>query len=571
MNYLELLEYEPPVAKKWQEVFVKMRVHTQGYSPDHIFKSRRPNASLDPAELNYRKENFRAITKSLFDAAIDAYQECALLLDVSISSDEAKEIENTVKMYDGLKQMELRQWWIKKPSSYRQTDPNAVVVVLPKHPSEKLIPSFEFEIPNFNNVINSKIEVDIRLIPTYQLIHIDQESVVFKAGKWKYKIDKDKEYWEDYYFALDKEFTYLIYPVKEKNSFKYEQVPYYKNDLKVAPAVVIGGRQIIEECDSGSLEYYIADLAGAAEWGDKCYGQDSDLQICETRFTYIEKWIVNKKCEQVGSEWYNGLHCSASDHMACGGCHGTGWLKDQSPMGTHFIEKSDGFNDNGEFIAPVGYIAPPPEILQHSADRTTHYYDKTQAELGILKQNMTEQSGVSKAFDIAQKVTLITNIVYDIYRGYEHLLNICQGYLYRRSDTVITLPEDFDVKNANDLGVELAEMKKNGASHNDLVEQNKRVMLKKYGDSDFNRWAQDVLARYDKLYPYSLTEVRDAKAVFGSDLTLNDINLHYFGYQILKDLYSENESVIKSTDVLAVLMDRLKEYAPAQIQIPDFA
>jgi hypothetical protein len=577
-DYISHLGYEHPVKQKWQDVFVKMRVHTQGYSPDHIFESRRPEESKNPEAFQYRKDNFRPISKAPFDLAIDGYIEVAQLLDVTISSDDSKKIEKETFVYDGLKKSDLREWYIKVPGAYRQTDPNAVVVVLPKHPTDVLNPSFESEFPNFNNIQNLRIGVDIRLVISSDIVYLNQEKIVFKAGKWKYKVDKTREYWEDYYYALDKDFTYVVYPVKEKDSFKYKQEVFYNNGLTICPAVAIGGKVIREvtDCDDGKtyIEYYTADFSGAAAWGDYSLGQMSDLQICERRFSHPEKWVVKKDCGNYGASMINGVHCTPNNtggFDTCTSCRGAGYIIDSSPLGTHLIDKKAGFDESGNFIAPVGFITPDVGILDHSAKRTESYYDYMLRELGILKQNDTNQSGVSKMYDAQNKVTLYTNIVTDIYRGYAQLLNILQGYLFRKSDTVITLPEDFDVKNANDLSIELAEMKKNGASHNDLVEQNKRVMLKKYGDSEFNRWAQDVLAKYDKLYPYALAEIQQAKAIFGASLTDTDINLHYFGYEILKDLYRENESVAKSTDVLSTLFDRLKIYAPVPVvQTIDF-
>lgn len=567
-NYLSLLSYEHPVKEKWQDVFVTMRVHTQGYCPDHIFEARRPEESKSVEAFNYRKENFRPVTKAPMDLAIDGYIEVASLLDVSISEGDAREIEKSIFIHDGLRQSGLREWYIKVPGTYRQTDPNAVVVVLPKHPIDVFVPSFEYKLPNYNSVTTLQIGVDIRLIVSPDIVFMDKDKVVFKAGKWAYKKEKETYYYEDYYYALDKDYTYVIYPEKEKNGFKYVQYTLYNNALSITPAVVIGGR-VVREVDENGLyyEYYTADFSGAAAWGDYSLGQMSDLQICERRFSFPQMWLVKKDCGNYEAVMHKGQHCvpnTDGSYTTCSSCRGTGYIIDTTPLGTHLIDKKAGFDDTGNFIPPAGFITPDTAILQHSADRTESYYDYMLRELGILKQNETDQSGVSKMYDAQNKVTLYTNIVTDIYRGYDQLLNIIQGYLYRKSDTVVTLPEDFDVKNANDLSVELAAMKKNGASHMDLVEQQKRVMLKKYGDTEFNRWAQDILAKFDKLYPYALEEIQQAKAIFGSSLTDMDVNLHYFGYEILKDEYAKAQSIIKQDKaaIKALLDSQLTELYP---------
>ncbi len=548
-NYLELLNNEHPVKKKWQDVFFTMRVHTQGYCPDHIFIGRRPEESKNDGALQYRRDNFRPVSRAPFDMAIDGYVEVASQLDVVIASDDARAIENEIKIHNGLMTAPLRQWYIKVPGTYRQTDPNAVVVVLPKHPTDSVIPSFEYELPNFDRIQNMRIGVDVRMVVYSDIVYADKDKVIFKGGSWLYKREKDKEYHEDYYYAQDREYTYIIVPEKKDKGWHYVQKPYYRNSLTVSPAVVIGGRIVREVNEEGEYyEYYTADFAGAAAWGDYSLGQMSDLQICERRFSYPEKWVVKKDCGNYNAVMIGGKHCTPNGdgYDTCSSCGGLGYIVDTSPLGTHLIDKKAGFDEGGNFIAPVGYITPDTEILKHSADRTEAYYDYMLRELGIMKQNMTEQSGVSKMYDAQNKVTLYTNIVTDIYRGYAQLLNIIQGYLFRRSDIVIPMPEDFDVKNANDLSMELADMKKAGAGHPSLVEQTKKVMLKKYGDNPFNVWAQDVLARYDKLYPYALDEVQQAKAIFGASLTDADVNLHFFGYEILKELYAKNNDVINT-------------------------
>ena len=84
LNDIVNKETKPHAYEKWCEVFKRMRVHTQGITPLHIFEERRPLESEDANALTYRANNSRPITKDEFDKAISHYQELAQNVDVVI-------------------------------------------------------------------------------------------------------------------------------------------------------------------------------------------------------------------------------------------------------------------------------------------------------------------------------------------------------------------------------------------------------------------------------------------------------------------------------------------------------
>ncbi len=423
VDFLAKIKSEPPVKKKWQEVYSIMSPHTQGVCPVKIFTERRPIESENANILSYRERNFRPITKGEFDRAISDYLQVANSLDVTIdyNGSDVEEYEDSILLKDGFKKISLGDWVINKIGTYRQTDPNSVIVILPKHPTEEFMPGYEYELPNFNNVLNLKIDVDVRLITHDNIVYADPDVFMFKGGTWRY--GKKEHEVDTYYWGVTKDKTFIIYPEKTSDKKIYKQVEYYSNLLSFTPVVGIAGMMITEsDKDGNTYDYYISDYYGATAWGDLAIGQGSDLQICEVRFTYPRHWKIQLPCDNE----FNGCHLDlkqnkylTSDNNLCSRCNGTGFIQDNSPAGTITIPKGGIlFGDDGKFQTPEGFISPDTAILQHSADRYATYLDKMRQNLNILDQNNTNQSGESKSYDVQHKVATNMRIVTSIYSIY---------------------------------------------------------------------------------------------------------------------------------------------------------
>ena len=554
-----LSNYRPPALTKWQEVYNIMSVHTQGALPIQIFKDRRPLESENKQAFNFRSNNYRAITKNEFDKAIADYTTTALNLDVVVNygtNDDLKAYEDTLKLNNTYTSFSLKEWIIKRVGWYKQTDPNAVVVVLPKHISETFVPNYLFDLPDFNNIINQKIDIDIRLIGYADIVDISNDYLVFKGGD--YQVNDSKSY--PYYFGVDKELTVLFIPKITDNKLSYESHIYYNNNLTNAPFYVIGSRYVL---DADGSEYFISDYHGAAGWGDLAIGQGSDLRICEIRFVYPRHWRVKVPCDNVME---GGCHLDTSlnrhvtsDGHTCGRCSGTGYIMDTTPTGTLMVSKGGDFLDEqGKFTVPEGFITPDTSILQHSANREAYYFDMMLNALCVSKQNMTNQSGESKRYDSQQRVDLVSGILFDLFKLYENILNSIAEYRGGSNDVNISLPEDLDIKNSADYIVEIAQAKSSGSPYLILVELTKRYLLKNFGASAKNEFVINELAKIDKIFAYGSSELVQAKASLGSDLTNEDIILHHQGFQIMRDLFNEGKiTKDSSTDEINAIVRKV--------------
>lgn len=563
---------KPPAYEKWQEVYCTMAVHTQGETPEHIFRQRRPLEGQNASVTEYREENYRPITKDEFDKAISGYIEAAMNLDIQVDykDSKVKEYEQKVQLKDGIKKTSLKKWMIKRNGAYRQTDPNAIVVVLPKHPTETFKPNYLEPIPNFDAITNQTIEVEYQLISHTSILAVDVDYMLFNAGSYRYGPKSKDE--APYYIGLTPEQTYLFLPaVGEKSKVIYKQVPYYRNAIKTLPAVVIGGKLVIEQEEDGeTIEYYVSDYLGAAAWGDLTIGQQSDSQICEVRFTYPRHWVIPTKCKNEYSSYNSeGKHIHLSDdgkETLCHSCNGSGVIFDASPMGSRIIDLKGELFQEGKFTTPEGFITPPADILDHGAKRGEFYFDKMMSSLCVTSQNMTNQSAQSKSYDVQYKVAKNSMIITDLYLAYEAVLNITDEYLGGKGDVQVIFPEDFDVRNANDILYQLTELRSNKAPAVILIEFTKKYMLKAFGDSPVNKKILEFLSTTDKLFAYGTDDLQTVKSVYGSDITTEDIIYNTQAYPILKEMANKDVAILdKPFDELkAMVSAETSKYFPIQ-------
>lgn len=565
LNDINYKDYKPYAYEQWHRVYTRMATHTQGEVPLHIFKERRPLETQDENALEYRINNFREVTKDEFDKAINNYLDLAFSLDISIDYGTSvnKEYIENIKVSNGHKNISFKEWFFKRVGAYRQTDPNAVVVVLPKHTSEILIPSYKYELPNFNNIINQKIEIDVLLITYNNILYIDNSDFIFYAGQFEYK----DGFSEKYFYHINKDETKLIYPKKEDNGFVYEELILYKNKLSNPPFSVIGGKLVSQIIDGNQYEYYVSDFSGASAWGDLALGQNSDLQIGETRFIYPRHWKIKVKCDNDINDCHldhkTGLHV-IEDNTVCQRCKGTGYVMDSTPLGTTFIDKRD--LEDGKFVEPEGFITPPSDILRHAAERTAFYFEKTRQALGLLNQNMTNQSGESKSYDYLHTLSTNKYIVTDLYNIYEYLLNIIDEYRIGKGTINVIFPEEMDVRNANDILFEITEAKKNNLPNAVLVELTKKFLLKKFGKTKEKQKIVEYLSLYDKLFIYGITDVAQNQI---AGITDKDKLFHNLAYQILVNQIKLNDKFIELTydDYTTIISTELDKLLPSNQQI----
>ncbi len=269
-------------------------------------------------------------------------------------------------------------------------------------------------------------------------------------------------------------------------------------------------------------------LFGSAAWGDKFYGQESDFTVQATRYTYIKEIRAKEKCDEVGYIMQDGVHCSVENpKLLCNKCKGSGFVKDDSPLGTIYVD-FDKLTSEGKTVPNViTYAEPPQNALQNSKTIVDSYYNTMCDSLGLVKQNNTNQSALSKEFDYKEKISVVYNIAQDDIRVLKEIYQFIE-YIFNQDaepTTDVYLVGEIGKSSLSELQVMLKQAKDNQAPPNVISAMVVQIMQKMLSE-DISDVVINVAKEYDKLFIYGSDEIVTARAQFGSYITNKDVYIH---------------------------------------------
>jgi hypothetical protein len=540
-------KYKPPMYEKHKEVYNTMSVYFQSKSPEHIFKQRRPLESKDNVTLEHRKENHRNFLKDAFDLTLVKCIETAQGVDYKSDFTESefkKYIEN-YKITKNSITLTLDEYLTNNLFKYSENDPNSFVVVMPKHPTETINPVGNIspdeitQLPNFNNITNKNIEMELIIVPFKDVLFVDNNRLIFKGGTWELE---NKSH--NYYFEVSKDYTIIWIPKYSDRVIEYNSYIYYNNNLSENPFIPTKNNYIIYDHEGLEFQYNVSHLFSATYLADMIYGQQSDLQVTAIRHVYPIKTQVKTNCENIiGYEMKNGVHCSSDTGLTCSTCSGKGYRIDETPYGTILVDNKIGVEGELRGLNAVAYTSPDTAPMTFNKELIKEYKDELYNLLGITTQNNTNASAESKRMDMQQRVSRITIIVKDILRVKESVYRVMENFFTRKDPTFkLVYDGGFDVQNDEDISIELEYAKKNGYPIELRREILKRLYLKKNGKTADNEFIIDFLINNDILFGYDLDEVQKQVAIFGSLIGDKQILVHNLGERILKEIIKKKDS-----------------------------
>ena len=518
-----------PLKQRWAEIRQSMQTHVDGVCPLHIYINRRPLESQNPYAIEYRVNNFQPLTKDAFDRSINGIVEhCASAnLQVSIPESISEYTIGGKPVYEFCNSDLVRM---------REKDPNAVIVVLP------LINEVESGTVSVN-------DVEIVYVHSDRIESMDDDSIEFV-----YEIDKNKH--KILVNIKDGQYTLRV---PDKNG-KYTDVPIVKLSER-KPYVNVSDNMVHE----GNYKLRLPYLFGACAWGDKFYGQESDFTVQATRYTYLKEIRAKEKCDEAGMIFANGQHCSVDTQAVCGKCGGSGYTKDDSPLSTIYVDYSKLNSEERAFPQVIQWAEPPQAALTSSKEITDTYFERMCEALGLVKQNYTNQSGVSKAFDFKEKISTITKVFNDNIRVAKEVYRLIEYLLLDENvqSTEISAIGELGQMTVDDLMAKLTESKTNQSPPyviSSLVDQ----IYKKTLPATYAPIVIKTAKFYDKLYMYGTDEITKARAQFGNALTQKDVVVHNTIIDVIMDYLSEN-GIKEMTDIVSYLDGYYARYAPAPI------
>lgn len=549
-------EIEASLEKK-REVFNLSQVVFNGTTPKDILEKRRPLESKDNWTLDYRLENYYPIQVSLFRRAMNDYLQVLNKADIQIITN-SKAMETWLrdeKYFVNNRYLSIRDWLFNYISQERQKDPNAVLVPIVNFDFEKRFDNgfsnTKDETKNgipFFDTSNKSPNVYILYINYYDVIESTENNLKVRAGKWVYEIIDGKDQSADYYIEADKKYYYLTIPERKTNeqSVVYVKYPYYTHDLGQTPYVSIGGATMTDfDSDNNKFEYNVSDYYGAISFACYMVATMSDKQVIEARNNFPIKYRFQAKCTAHGCE--NGYCGIGESRTKCTVCDGTGYQKDTNPFGDFVYEMSGSFlDDSTKTIAqPINYVVPPIDALRYITENFKEYLTYVANELCItLEQNMTNQAAEAKRYDLMNKITLVTFIVDDVLRVSETILSFVESLLEGgKSTLIIRKPQTWEVKNHDDLLFEIAQAKTNGSPAFVIKQLVRELLLSDLKEHKDAKAIVDFIMKKDKLVTFGTSDLKDARIIYGADITQREQVIHDNGIDIILGLLAKDVKI----------------------------
>ena len=104
----------------------------------------------------------------------------------------------------------------------------------------------------------------------------------------------------------------------------------------------------------------------------------------------------------------------------------------------------------------------------------------------------------------------------------------------------IKTPQTWDVKNREDILYEISQAKTNGSPNFVVKNLVKELLLSDLKDNPNAKFIVDFLMKKDKLITFGSSDLKDARIIYGADITQREQIIHDNGLQILLDLFSQD-------------------------------
>lgn len=522
-----VLSIRDPKHQRWAEISQTMDTHINGVCPLHIYVNRRPLESNNSYALEYRVNNFQPLTKEAFDRSIAGIIENISTANIQIKTHDVI-TQNTFK----IRGKEVFEFCFSDLIRLHETDPNAVIVVLPKVE----------DVDDFSVSIN---DVSIMLIPSSDIVYIDEFEIKFKVEK-----NKDGEF-----IYTIKDGNYSIEHIDTNGKSQHYQIV----SLSARKPYITISDNIVYE---GKYKIRLPYLFGAAAWGDKFYGQESDFSVQATRFTYLKEIRAKERCDEAGMIYLDGVHCGTDVNDRCKKCGGSGYVKDDSPLGTIYVDYSKLNAEERSFPQVIQWAEPPQTALTSSKEITDTYYERMCESLGLLKQNFTNQSGVSRQFDYKEKLSVIYKIAQNNIKVCEDIYRFIEYFLVDEAEqmTTVYLVGEIGYSSINDLLAKLSESKTNQSPPSIISAIIDQIYAKSL-PPDYSDLIIDIAKFYDKLYIYGSNEITIARAQLGAAVTERDVIIHNTIIDVLTNFFNK-EGLVDKELAIKHLDDYYLRYAP---------
>jgi len=511
-----------PLKKRFASIQQTMNTHVNGVCPIHLYVNRRPLESNNTYALEYRVNNFQPLTKDPFDRAINGIIEICNSANIQINANDI-----ILKGDYKIKGIDVYNYCTSDLIRAREIDPNSVIVVVPK----------------IRDIGGDKV-----VVSGVEVLHVNSADIdIITDNAIRFIGGYNNEY--PFYYHFENGQYSLSYP---NDKGDYTNYPLVKLSAKT-PHINVSNNIVFE----GKYKLRLPYLFGAAAWGDKFYSQESDFTVQATRYTYIKEIRAKERCDNPTAIELNGLHVDPITNKPCVKCNGSGFVKDDSPLGTIYVDYSKLNSEERAFPQVIQWAEPPQSALINNKNIVDDYFSKMCESLGLIKQNNTNQSAVSKDFDYKEKLSMIYVILNDNIRVLQEIYRLIEYFLINDTEqtTQVYYSGELGKINYSNALEELNNAKASQAPPYVITNNIDRIysLILPPENSDL---IISIAKDYDKLYNYSVAEIGIIRAQFGQSITERDIIVHN---TIISELvkYLSNHDNSKETSSIYSYLDNI--------------
>lgn len=547
------------MVAKWVSIFDQMAIHTRKKCPSELLLKQRPNE--EEHILNYRLENYRAITYGSMNRALDSVSRILNKIQFDIICDEkVKEYIEAKNFTAQATQYNFTTYFEKIILKRGIEDPNGFLVWLPE--GEGLTDS--------SKVVDPKPHLFY-----CEQIHDISEDVISFLSDEKVAITRgDVTTMDgDVYYIITKEWFYKLVQTsaatvqsgteKAKNA-KFKLIPIYQHNIGEIPAIILGG-------DMNADGYFESFFAPYCAFGDQAISQFSDWQaiMVTSAFPYTEEFYT----EELYSPEQSSNPVSSTEEK---------YTEEKrlvplprTPYGVRMrpIPKAlKGQELMGENALPLDvpfkrFISPDIEIAKYSGESWEKLVEYAEDALHLNLKSNFNQTEAAKDTDKEEHYAMIDKIANNYF---DHLmtnsLKYITCYILRKNikdvEVTINKPLSNKLKTEKDLVEEISTLTTSKAPDVFISEVTNELAKRRFSGNPLSKKIFEAISIIDPLY---IKSTSDKQQLFLSGTITKEANIRsVYCYSLLLQIADKvsSDAFIKMTieQIKAKFDEAIKPY-----------
>lgn len=529
-------EYEPYFSKS-HEFGHELREHLSYHAefdvfPDDLIKSAAPNE--DAKEFRYRKENYKQVTKPVWDKALSVTYRIFNPQNYKVVFDESIEGYFT---YEYPKIGSFPEFFKDVIHKMKFADPNAVAAVKP------------YYIPTKLEGDEIKIDQSKAIEPICELFSADQ---VFEFGDYALLLTKEKsdiivsgrKRKEGLVFEYyDEQFIYRIEQIGDQKDWDFEAYEYYEHGWGQMPCWKLKG---IPVYDPKEVMYHSHFSCALPNLDQAAFLNSTSFGVIN-KVAFPTRWYYEDSCSTCsGSGMCHDFE--QTKDVVCNDCNGSG-KKFTFTFGKDFVIPMPDNNvqqDTTNLPAPpFGVVDPPVASIEFLDKKVKELLDTAFLNLNInTSTKPTGTTATEHIIDEDELISFLMQIASEEFYLFEEIVKAHAYMMTGKEDLIeVKKPTEFRIRNSADLTEELKTASEARLPAPYLIKLLNETIDQRF-QSDKMREIVDVVAMVDPLMTLDPMSINSLAA--DGSIEKWQKTLHYCIYNFLYLKIDENENYLES-------------------------